>query len=204
MGQESQPSHRWTLRTLALYVWLSSGWAGPAAGIDPHLEWEGVLNEKVKLLASDGADGDFFGTGIAMDGNTLVIAAPGDDDGGDASGSLYVFLRQGGTWTEAAKLVASTPADFDQLGLYVAVAGDTVAATVFDARGTVHVFERPPGGWSGTVTEVATLLPADGSSNNTDHIAAEGDTIFVGGFVPAAGIGTVFVYERLPEAGPGW
>ena len=48
-----------------------------------------------KLLASDGASGDYFGYSVSIsgDGNTAVIGANGDDDKGVDSGSAYIFAR---------------------------------------------------------------------------------------------------------------
>jgi hypothetical protein len=51
----------------------------------------GTWAEDRKLLASDGAAGDFFGRPVALDGNTAVIGAYFADHNGDASGSAYVF-----------------------------------------------------------------------------------------------------------------
>lgn len=47
--------------------------------------------EVAKLASSDGAPYDSFGAGVAVSGNTAVVGAPGDDDFGEDSGSVYVF-----------------------------------------------------------------------------------------------------------------
>ena len=44
-----------------------------------------------ELLASDGSQNDVFGWSLAMDGDTAVIGAWGDDDNGADSGSAYIF-----------------------------------------------------------------------------------------------------------------
>jgi len=44
--------------------------------------------EEKKLTASDGAEDDYFGYRVAVDGDTVVVGSPGDDDW---SGSAYVF-----------------------------------------------------------------------------------------------------------------
>ena len=46
---------------------------------------------ETKLTASDAADGDIFGYAVATAGDRIVVGAPSDDDGGNASGSAYVF-----------------------------------------------------------------------------------------------------------------
>lgn len=90
--------------------------------------------------------GDFFGTSVAVAGDTIVVGAPNDDsaatgvDGNAAdnskrdSGAAYIFTRSGATWTQQAYLKASntggapsvdTVGDF--FGSSVAVSGDIVA-----------------------------------------------------------------------------
>lgn len=44
-----------------------------------------------KLLASDGAAFDDFGSSISVDDGLVVVGAVGDDDNGNESGSMYVY-----------------------------------------------------------------------------------------------------------------
>ena len=44
-----------------------------------------------KLTASDAASYDYFGYSVAIAGNTIVVGAYRDDDGGSSSGSVYIF-----------------------------------------------------------------------------------------------------------------
>ncbi len=66
--------------------------------------------EQSKLLASDAAAGDEFGTAVSVDGNVAVVGAPKDDDGGTDQGSVYLFIRSGSIWTQDAKITASDSA----------------------------------------------------------------------------------------------
>jgi hypothetical protein len=50
-----------------------------------------VWTEQTKLLASDGAAGDVFGTSVSISGGRAFIGAHADDDNGNGSGSAYVF-----------------------------------------------------------------------------------------------------------------
>jgi len=54
---------------------------------DPNGSW----SQLSKIIASDEAAGDVFGYSVSLDGNTLTISAPGDDDQGTGSGSVYVY-----------------------------------------------------------------------------------------------------------------
>ncbi len=81
-----------------------------------------------KLLASDGEEGDFFGS-VAISGNTMVVGANLDNDNGFVSGSAYIFDRdQEGinNWGQVTKLLASDGAVEDFFGFEVAISGDTV------------------------------------------------------------------------------
>ncbi|MFE3846210.1 hypothetical protein ACFL1L_05075, partial [Thermoplasmatota archaeon] len=49
--------------------------------------------QQVKLLASDGDAGDYFGGSVSIDGDYAIIGACGDNDNGDGSGSAYVFKK---------------------------------------------------------------------------------------------------------------
>jgi uncharacterized protein YceK len=51
--------------------------------------------QQQKLLASDGAAGDQFGSSVALEGDTAFIGAWFDDDNGANSGSAYVFTKSG-------------------------------------------------------------------------------------------------------------
>ena len=87
--------------------------------------------EQAKLTASDGAAGDVFGVSVSVSGDTAVVAAHNDDDSGSNSGSAYVFVRTGSTWTEQAKLTASDAAGQDQFGVSVSVDGDTAVVGAY-------------------------------------------------------------------------
>ena len=52
-----------------------------------------LLDPEIKLVASDGAGSDRFGSsvGISGDGSTVLVGAPYDDDKGDNSGSAYIY-----------------------------------------------------------------------------------------------------------------
>ena len=110
---------------------------------------------ETKLTASDAAAGDHFGFAVAVSGDTVVVGASTQTIGGSSSGSAYVFVRSGTTWTEQQKLTASDGAGGDQAdpfsrggGPIVAVSGDTVVVGApFDddagsASGSAYVYEE--------------------------------------------------------------
>ena len=91
-------------------------------------------SEQAKLRASDLASWDRFGISVALSGDTALVGAYTDDDGGTDSGSAYVFVRSGTTWSEQAKLTASDAAAQDHFGNSVELSGDTALGLMFDLK----------------------------------------------------------------------
>ena len=141
--------------------------------------------EQAKLIAGDTAKGDNFGWAVAIDRNTAVIGAPGDDDAGSSSGAAFVFEFERIKWKEKAKLI---PKDLDRsaaLGTSVLVQKDTIIVgapnhTHSGVRftGAAFVFRRDGDKWV-----EHTMLTADDAAKSDSFgtsIAISGDTVVVG------------------------
>jgi hypothetical protein len=154
--------------------------------------------EQQKLLASDGAAGDYFGCRIALSDDTALITALSDEE----SGSVYVFTRSGTTWTEQQKLTASDAAAGDAFGIGVALSGDTALIGAFQDddkgfnSGSVYVFTRSGTTW----TEQQKLLASDGAAyDDFGHsISVEDNTALIGTESSDQGTysGSVYVFIR--------
>ena len=113
-------------------------------------------SQLAKLTATDGAKGDVFGISVALDGDTALIGADLDDDKGENSGSVYVYTRSKGTWSQQAKLTAADAGNVDIFGVRVAISGDTalIAARRDDDdvngvdSGSAYVFIRSGTNWT--------------------------------------------------------
>ena len=162
--------------------------------------------EQAKLLAGDGAAGDFFGASVGLSGDTAIVGARGKVVNGNATqGASYVFVRSGTTWGEQAKLVASDGAAYDQFGTSGSLSGDTaiVGASTKNlgartAQGASYVFVRSGTTW----TEQAKLLGSDGAANDYfgASVSLSGDTAIVGALVKTvggvSGQGEAYVFVR--------
>ena len=172
---------------------------GPGSGsVYVFTRQSGAWSQVAKLTASDGAARDLFGFSTAVDGDTVVVSAPGDDDKGPISGSAYVFVRQSGTWSQVAKLTASDAMAGDGFGEAVAVDGDTVVVGApgdYD-KGSAYVFVKPEAGWT-TATETAKLTASDGAAVEVFGFSAavDGDTVVVGATFDDAS-GAAYVYAK--------
>ncbi len=158
---------------------------------------------QAKLTASDAAANDHFGVSVAIDGDTLVVGAHFDGDTIFNSGSAYVFVRVGDTWSEQAKLNASDPAFQSYFGFTVSLDGDTALVGArgsnmgSNPNGAAYVYVR-----SGTVwTEQQKLFAADGGSEDNFgySVSLSGDTAIVGAFGDddfGANTGSAYVFTR--------
>src|SRR5262249_11932887 len=73
--------------------------------------------QQAKLTANDGGGSNQFGSAVAVSGDTVAVGANQDTVGGQVvSGSAYVFVRNGTTWTQQQKLTASDAASTDIFG----------------------------------------------------------------------------------------
>lgn len=87
----------------------------------------GVWTWQAQLLASDGAANDFFGTSVAVAGDTAIVGAFFDNTAaGTDAGSAYVYTRSGGAWTQTQQLFASDTAAGDYFGAGAAMSGGTI------------------------------------------------------------------------------
>ncbi|HCO93284.1 MAG TPA: hypothetical protein DIU00_04915 [Phycisphaerales bacterium] len=88
-------------------------------------KWDGAgWSQQQKLLASDGAAGDWFGQSVSISGDLAIVGAHGDDDNGSKSGSAYIFKWDGMSWVQQQKLLASDGAAGDRFGVSVSISGD--------------------------------------------------------------------------------
>jgi len=132
-----------------------------------------------KLLPSDGATNDWFGSSIAIGNGMLAVGAPGDDDNGAQSGSVYLFDATG---AQLAKLWPSDAAAGDRFGSSIAIDNGMVAVGAnkdFDNGtnpGSVYLFDAITG------AQLAQLLPNDGAVGDLfgGSIAIHNDVVAVG------------------------
>jgi hypothetical protein len=169
-----------------------------------------------KLTASDAAGQDHFGRSVAISGDTIVVGAPQDDDGGGQSGSAYVFERNydpitpstplPDNWGEVAKIIALDDDANDYFGWSVSISGDTVVVgapyndDVYGGSGSAYVFARNKGGpdnW-GQVKKMNANFPAANVFLGYS-VSISGDTAVAGAYKDDDGgteSGSAYVFER--------
>lgn len=119
-----------------------------------------------KIVASDRAEDDNFGTSVSISGDFAIVASMNDDE--DAlgantlsnSGSVYVFKLIGGTWTQQQKLTADDRGADVRFGYCMAMKGDYAvvscnydntdasAANSLTNAGSAYIFKNTNGTWA--------------------------------------------------------
>jgi len=152
--------------------------------------------EQQKLTASDGVAGDRFGSSLGISGDTIVVGAPNHNaEISENRGAVYVFVRNGNTWSEQQKLLSSDSSPSARFGNAVSISGHTLVvgesfATIDNRaqQGAAYVFVREGNNW----VEQQKLIASDGAMTDLfgAQVAVNGDTAVV--TAPRARIGNNF------------
>lgn len=199
----------------ALYVgeWArSDGEARPKAGavhiFEPANDGWAVTKELAPAVR--GAN-QRFGASLALDGDTLLVGAPGlfgvkpeSLKGESNTGAVYVFERIDGEWLERAVLRAEAGNQGDSFGYSLALEGDRALVGAIGREGpapgagAAYVFERNEGIWQ--QVEVLRAGDASGGSLFGHAVALSGDTAVVGanrdGNASGLRRGAVYLFEH--------
>lgn len=156
--------------------------AGNSGAVYIYKRLGATWTEQAYIKASNTNMGDLFGESVALsgDGNTLVVGASGEASaatgvGGDqkdnsalGAGAVYVFIRNGMTWSQQTYVKASNSDKEDSFGWSVALSADGSTLAVGAPRedsaafgindlqtdnsalsaGAVYVFTRDGSAWS--------------------------------------------------------
>lgn len=164
----------------------------------------GVWSQKKRLVASNGAQGDAFGTDVAVDGDTVVVGAYGTNGW---RGSAYVFEKQGGSWIETQELAPSHGGTNQLFGQSVDISGDGIAVgspwmnlpdpASSDRPGAAYVFRHNGSSWIEEEAMAGFGIPFGGPQWMGESIAIDGDTLVAGGPYTSGSNGGANVFERV-------
>jgi hypothetical protein len=157
-----------------------------------------VWNQQAKLTASDGASGDDFGWAVSVSGDTVAVGAYNKNN---MTGAVYVFVRDGSTWNQQAKLTADDGAANDAFGYSLSVADDTAVVGAWrknNFSGTAYVFTRSGASW----IQQAKLVARDGEANDLFgfSVSVHGETAVMGAYGKNNNTGAVYVFGRSGSA----
>ncbi|WP_035610772.1 Ig-like domain-containing protein [Haloferula sp. BvORR071] len=179
-----------------------------------------------QFAGSDSVAGDRFGESVAIDGNLMVVGAPGADAAASNAGAAYVFQRDGANpnaWNQVAKILppAFNSGGGDSFGSAVAISNMTILVGAPNANltgaprsGRAFIFGSTNGTtWISQQTLVAAENKATGQTGDSEMYGAsvtlEGNTAVIGspGANAAGGAstnwnyGAAYIYTRPNSAG---
>jgi hypothetical protein len=150
--------------------------------------------EQDKLIATDGENGDNFGDSVSIDGNYLIVGAP--YDGRYSTGAAYIFKRDGSTWVEEEKLIASDAEDGDFFGYSVSIDGTYALVGAYgdnSGTGAAYIFKRDGSTW----IEEQKLTASDGEAGDNFGYSVSIDDTFaiIGAYSDDSHTGSVYVFN---------
>jgi len=172
--------------------------------------------QQKKLVASDGAADDLFGSSVSVSEDTAVVGAwKADVSGRTDQGAAYVYRQNAGganNWGQVRKVVASNGTWNDHFGRSVSVDGETLVVGAADRnvgtsgdQGMAYVFSRNKNGanqWG----EMAILVASDGERWDSfgESVWVGGETVVVGAPDADDSRGTAYVFSRNQGGGDAW
>jgi hypothetical protein len=168
----------------------------------------GEWSQQAFLKAFNTNTDDQFGYSVDVSGDTIVIGA-GQEDGGGTNvnpadnnnmfdaGAAYVFVRNGGSWSQQAYLKSPSPFTEDWFGVSVSIDGDLIVVGTYledgsgsgvnppedeltGAAGAVYAFSRIGTTWT------PELYLKSSNPGFVDYfgiaVAVSGDTVIVGAY----------------------
>jgi cyclophilin family peptidyl-prolyl cis-trans isomerase len=162
--------------------------------------------QQAKLKASDGAAGDQFGYSVAIKGEYVIAGAVGNDDGGNFSGSAYIFKRNDSTWSQQAKLIASDAAAFDWFGKSVSISNQyAVIGSYWDddkgsKSGSAYIFAREDTEW----IQQKKITAFDGAAEDYfgNSVSISDDYAVVGAYLDddkGLNSGSIYLFQVCPS-----
>ena len=162
-----------------------------------------------KLVGSGAVGGAHQGTSVALsaDGNTALIGGPNDNPwdrsvpfGLGPAGAAWVFIRNGGVWTqEGEKLVSTGAMGSARQGMSVALSADGNVAIVGGLAGdggvgAASVFTRSGGTW--TQGEKVVSAGAVGTFSPSVALSADSSVVLLGGANDNGGVGAAWTFTQ--------
>jgi hypothetical protein len=171
-----------------------------------------IIGQAQRLVATDPADFKAFGRTVAVDGDTAVVGAQGDQQLGEGAGAVYVFVRSGAGWQPhplTPKLASSSGSDQAGFGQSLALSGTALivgAELRSTSAGTAYIFRRATSAASSAWTQEQQLSVPGVTAGDllAVSVALSGDTAVVGAPGDSGDSGAAYVFLRNSAGSPLW
>jgi len=165
--------------------------------------------EDLRLVAAGAGAGNQFGQSINVDGDFMIVGAPGRDDAAINGGAAFIFQRNGNSWIQVAELTANDATNNDFFGSAVAISGDrAVIGAAGDNggagvnSGSAYIFQRSGNTW----TQIAKINGSDSGAGDQfgSAVSISGGRVIVGAFQDDDGgnnSGSAYIFH---DTGAAW
>jgi len=163
-------------------------WNIPAGSAQAQFTQQGLKLVGTPAIGNETLQG--YSVSVSGDGDTAIVGAPSDDGG---IGAAWVYVRQGGIWSQQAKLTGTViAAGAAGEGSSVSISRDGNTAIVGRSGDlTGWVYARVGGAWS----QQAMLIPPISREGLAVSISGDGNTALIG--MPGdSNIGAAYVFIR--------
>jgi len=171
----------------------------------------GAWTRTAILNASDAASYTYFGWGISLYNDTVLIAAKNATVRSlNGAGQVYVFRNTGGSWAQAAILNASNAEPWAEFGRGISLYNDTAAVGANNATigsdegaGQAYIFRESGSAW--TQTAILNASDAGPGANFGWSAAIDSGTVAIGAIGASKGsagsTGQAYIFR---ESGGAW
>ena len=177
-----------------------------------HRDSDSSVSEVDKIEASDLANGDLFGSAVAINGKYIIVSSPkADVQVGDTlytnAGAVYLYtISSDGKVTNEIKFSADSPKQDDNFGTAISIYGDYIVVTspnkdsLDDNIGYAYLFKIE----NGEVNQIGEFYADDPDENNYfgSAISIYGSYILVGSDgadTSAVDAGTAYLFKIVSD-----
>jgi hypothetical protein len=157
------------------------------------------------ILQPDSTSEDFavLNSSLSIHGDTIAAGAQANDTGGNDFGAVYVFRRNGTSWSKEAKLQSNDVQTSDNFGSGVGIYGDYIVGGAYaedtggSRAGSAYIFKR-----TGTIWEqTAKIQSGDQSEDDKFGLNCKiyGDYVIVGApeeDIGGSEYGAAYIFKR--------
>jgi hypothetical protein len=160
------------------------------------------IQQGSKITVSDniGAAQLGFKVVISSDGKTILASSSIDNSN---VGATWVFVLNGSSWVQQAKLIGTGAVGAARQGVSVAINANGNTAVIGgqidnNRKGAVWVFTRTGSTWTQQGNKLVASAPGDVIfQGNTVSVTADGNTIIEGGASPISKTGLAWLFSRV-------
>ncbi|HTF86973.1 MAG TPA: FG-GAP repeat protein [Planctomycetota bacterium] len=171
----------------------------------------GTWLETQKLVASDAANQNHFGSAVAMSGDTILVGTSAHNHTPQLSGAIYFFTRQGPSFVQTQEFCTWDNQAQDGIGGRVSIEGDLALISSNDrdmglAAGAAYALRRLNGTWQ----QIGKVFAPDGVAGDafSGAVAISGQHALIAAPTDddacpanvACQSGSAYVFELAPDA----